>query len=239
MYAWVPDETSLAGREHLDPDYVRAYDQKTRLDVAEIIDSLRQLGLSSDSTLVDLGAGTGTVALAAATLCHRVVAVDPSPVMVATITERRDTLGLDNVDCVQAGFLSYQHVGEPPEFVFSRNALHHLPDFWKAVALTRIAKLLPPGGVFSISDLVFSFQPDQTQAAVEAWLSGAPDDPADGWTRAELEQHLRDEHSTFTWLLEPMIERAGLCIIEVEYSKDGVFAYYACVKPDLDRVAAE
>ncbi len=37
---------------------------------------------------------------------------------------------------------------------------------------------------------------------------------------------MRDEHSTFTWLLEPTIERAGFVIEEAEHSADGVFAAY-------------
>jgi hypothetical protein len=37
---------------------------------------------------------------------------------------------------------------------------------------------------------------------------------------------VRDEHSTFTWLLEPMIERAGFRVDEAVYSQDGIFAQY-------------
>jgi hypothetical protein len=38
---------------------------------------------------------------------------------------------------------------------------------------------------------------------------------------------VRDEHSTFTWLLEPMIERAGFRIEDAAYSQDAIFASYA------------
>jgi SAM-dependent methyltransferase len=62
--------------------------------------------------------------------------------------------GIRNVDCVQAGFLTFQHEGEPADFVSSRNALHHLPDFWKAIALARAAQWLRPGGVLLLRDLV-------------------------------------------------------------------------------------
>jgi hypothetical protein len=50
-----------------------------------------------------------------------------------------------------------------------------------------------------------------------------------GWTRAELAEHVRDEHSTFTWLLEPMIERAGFEVVDADY-RSGVFARYLCRK---------
>ena len=45
-------------------------------------------------------------------------------------------------------------------------------------------------------------------------------------SRAELEEHVRDEHSTFTWLLEQMIDRAGFSVKEANYSEDGIFARY-------------
>ena len=45
---------------------------------------------------------------------------------------------------------------------------------------------------------------------------------------------LRDEHSTFTWLLEVMIARAGFAIEEVSYSDDQLSARYALRKPRHD-----
>lgn len=47
-----------------------------------------------------------------------------------------------------------------------------------------------------------------------AWCATGGDGIVGEWSRAELEEHLRDEHSTFTWLLEPMIERAGFTVEE-------------------------
>jgi RNA polymerase primary sigma factor len=44
--------------------------------------------------------------------------------------------------------------------------------------------------------------------------------------REELEAHLREEHSTFTWLLEPMLERAGFEIVGASFSASRVFAAY-------------
>jgi hypothetical protein len=40
--------------------------------------------------------------------------------------------------------------------------------------------------------------------------------PEHGRTRSELAEHIRDEHSTFTWLLEAMIERADFAIAAAE-----------------------
>jgi hypothetical protein len=63
------------------------------------------------------------------------------------------------LEAVQAGFLSYEHAGDPPAAICTRNALHHLPDFWNAIALERLARLLQPGGVLRLRDVVYSFGP--------------------------------------------------------------------------------
>ena len=227
---WLPDEAALAGGEHLDAAAVAGYDAKAAFDPGEDVALLRSLGLGAGSTLIDLGAGTGTLALAAAPHLDRVVAVDVSPAMLAVLRRRARERGLANVEAVEAGFLAYEHAGPPADAVYSRNALHHLPDFWKALALTRVAAMLRPGGLLRLRDLAYSFPPDRAGEAIEAWLAGAPADPRVGYTRSELERHVRCEQSSFTWLLEPMLERAGFEIRRAERSPSGVFAAYVCVR---------
>ena len=227
---WLLDEVAHAGEEHVDPGYAAAYDAKTGADPAAELALLREHGLRADTTLVDLGAGTGLVARAAAPHCRRVVAVDASPAMLARVRERATAAGVTNVECVEAGFLTYEHRGDRPQLVHSRNALHHLPDFWKGIALARIARLLAPGGTFLLRDLVFSFEPHQADERLEAWLAAAPPSPERGWTRAELEQHVRSEHSTFSWLLEPLLEHAGF-EIRAAHHRQHSYSTYVCATP--------
>ncbi len=106
----------------------------------------------------------------------------------------------------------------------------HLPDFWKTIALERVAGLLRPGGMLLLEDLVYSFEPGEADAAMAAWLAAAPDDPAGGWTAAELAEHVREEHSTFTWLLEPMLERVGFEIRDRWLSPTRMYAAYTCLR---------
>src|SRR5262249_42245700 len=129
--SWFLDELAHAGSEHLDPGYAPGYDRKAGTDPADDLGVLRGLGLNETHTPVDRGAGSGTCALAAAPLCRRVIAVDVSPVMLAQLHQRSAQAGIENIECVQRGFLSYDHQGAPADFVYSRHALHHLPDFWK------------------------------------------------------------------------------------------------------------
>ena len=228
--SWFLDERAYAGEENLDPDHVARYDAKAGNDPGSDVELLIRLGLSPASTVVDLGAGTGATTLELAPHCARVVAVDISPAMLALLRQRVSAAGVTNVDVVEGGFLSYEHRGDPADFVYCRNALHHLPDFWKVVALERIAQMLRPGGILRLRDLVYSFGPSAVDEYIERWMTSATHDITSGWIREELETHVRDEYSTFTWLLEPMIERAGFAIEETHYSDDGLFARYVCVK---------
>ncbi len=230
MNDWHFDEGAHAGPEHLDPNYVAAYDAKAGSTVTDEISALRELGLSAASTFLDLGAGTGIMALTAAGVCRRVIAADVSPAMLEHVHMNVARLGLTNVECIRGGFLTYEHDGEPVDVAYSRNALHHLPDFWKGIGLRRVAGLLKPGGVFYLRDLVFSFGPEEAEYRIEEWLARAPERPEAGWTRSELATHVREEYSTYSWLLEPLLERTGFEIRDAEYSASRVFARYVCVK---------
>src|SRR5688500_9230738 len=95
---WYLDELAHAGPEHLDAAYIATYDRKAQTDPAPDVAALRDLGLDAGSTLVDLGAGTGTFALAAAPHCRRVVAVEVSPAMVAVTRAKAEKLGLGNLE---------------------------------------------------------------------------------------------------------------------------------------------
>jgi len=219
---WYPDEREHAGPEHLDPEYVVGYDAKTQLDLEDALERLRRYGLGPGTTLVDFGCGTGLLAAAAASEAGRVVGVDPSPAMLEVARRRSEA-----VEWVEAGFLTYEHDGEPPQLVHSRNALHHLPDFWKGIALARVHALLAPDGVLVLRDLVYDFEPAEAGRGIEEWLAGAAPTPAEGWTRPELEQHVRDEHSTFAWLLEALLEHAGFEILDSDV-RGRIYATYVC-----------
>lgn len=212
------------GRENVDASHVTRYDDISDADAAAEVRLLRAEGLDRDSTVVDIGAGTGQFALAAAEVSRRVVAVDPSPVMLSVLEEKARTRSVQLV-AVRAGFLTYEHSGAAPDFVYSRWALHHLPDFWKVIALRRVARMLRPGGTFRLSDVVYNFEPDETEERIESWCASLPSE-GDGWIRADIEEHVRDEHSTYTWLLEQMFDRTGFEVQDASYSDDGIFAKY-------------
>ena len=196
---WMLDEVASAGRENLDAEHVSSYDSKEDAAAEEEVRFLQSHGLTGECVVVDLGTGTGQLALAVAPVCARVVAVDVSPVMLEALRVNVGQARLDNVEVVEAGFLSYQHQGQPADVVYSRYALHHLPDFWKAVALQRIHAILRPGGRFaSGTSSTASLPPTQltgSRPGARAHLRAAPDQsdrnitcrptkPCSGWSKA-------------------------------------------------------
>jgi SAM-dependent methyltransferase len=225
-HSWVLDEMAFAGSEHLDPEYVKGYEAKSGYDPTEDVEILRNHGLNKTSEVLDIGCGTGVFTMAAAPLAKRVVAVDVSPAMLEAA--RQKTASLNNVEIVKGGFLSYRPDTDI-DFIFSKNALHHLPDFWKGLALENMAGYLKPGGILRIRDLIYDFSPKDAPAKLQEWFTGAADDPQKGYTIQDLSEHVRTEFSTYSWIFDEMLEEAGLKIIDRQYARS-VYGTYTCVK---------
>jgi len=68
-----------------------------------------------------------------------------------------------------AGLLSFAYQPNSFDLIVSEFALHHLPDFWKVVALSRIHGALKPGASFYLRDIVFASMPDGPDRDVEDW----------------------------------------------------------------------
>ena len=96
--------------------------------------------------------------------------MDVSGAMLTVLKEKSQRLGIENIGCVQGGFLTYEHRGEPADFVYSRrNSLRHLPDPFEVLALQRIASILGgAGGALRLHDPLFSFDPREAEDIIEA-----------------------------------------------------------------------
>jgi len=227
---WLFDESAHAGPEHFDSRFVSGYDRKQGYpDPTADLAVFARFGLGPTSVVLDLGAGTGQFALAAARRFGHVRAIDISAQMLEFLRERVAEANLPNLDCVRAGFLSYRHDGPSVDGVYTRNALHHLPDFWKAIALSRMARIMRTGAVLRVHDLIYDFQPLESKRMLDQWLDHAVEDPAEGYTRADFAVHIRDEHSTFRWLFEPMLAATGFEMVTAEF-RGQVYGAYTCVK---------
>ena len=227
---WYFPEFDPVGTDLASVEAVAAFDRNQGTDPARDGELLDRLGARTGMVLVDLGCGTGSLLVEAARRGMEAHGVDVSENMVAFTRERADQAGVDV--CVhRAGFLSYEHHGPPADIVTARSALHQLPDFWKQVALLRLRQFIRPGGVLHVSDAVWCFPAQQWERAIPEWIERMGKPEGSGFTRANFETHVREEFSTFDWVLEGMLTKAGFTIEAVDKSLPWYAAYTCSVSP--------
>src|SRR5881394_4452881 len=130
--------------------------------------ALTMLGVQQGWRVADIGCGNGVLACEAALMGAEVDAIDISPAMLA-LAEIQARDRKVRIRTQFAGLLSFAYQPNSYDLIVSEFALHHLPDFWKAVALSRIFKALKPGANFFLRDIVFVGMPDDTDRDVEGW----------------------------------------------------------------------
>lgn len=188
---------------------------------------LQRWGIEPSDTVIEFGCGPGVLAVEAARIRQHVTAVDVSGAMLAHAESLATRAGVTNITFVQAGFLTFQPSRPPVDVVVSVRALHHLPDFWKAQALARVKGMLKPSGKLHLSDVVFSFAPQEADRAIASWIDSTAD-PDAGFPRTFFEDHVRREYSTYTWILEALIRDVGFAIDEAAYDPRQTYATYSC-----------
>jgi ubiquinone/menaquinone biosynthesis C-methylase UbiE len=109
----------------------------------------------SADACVDLGAGTGFVALALAPLAGSVLAVDISPAMAESLAASAAQAGLENVRTEVADLRAFRRPPASADLVVSSYALHHLRDDDKRALAAEAARWLRPGGRIVIADMMF------------------------------------------------------------------------------------
>lgn len=224
-YDWWYDDARQVGLDFEDEHEVATYDARQGGSAERDRALLIELGLAPPMTMADIGCGTGILAREAARMCRSVVAIDVSAAMLATAKSQAG--GLDNLSFQRAGFLSFEAAPASFDLVTARNALHHLPDFWKAMALMRIFTALKPGGRLYLRDVMFAAPPGELAQAAEDWIVWLSENT--GYSRAEGACHIREEYSTFAWAIERMLTDAGYLI--VEQVQDGVYGTFLAQRP--------
>ena len=109
-----------------------------------------------DDHVVDLGAGTGLLALALAPRVRELMAVDFSERMLKRLDDNAAADGVNNVEPVVADLRRLPLEDECATLVVSNYAFHHLDDQGKELALAEARRILRPGGRLVICDMMFS-----------------------------------------------------------------------------------
>jgi ubiquinone/menaquinone biosynthesis C-methylase UbiE len=109
-----------------------------------------------DECVVDLGAGTGLLALALAPKVREVVAVDISQRMLERLDDAAIADGIHNIEFLTGDLRRLPLEDELATLVVSNYAFHHLDDAGKELALAEARRILRPGGRLVIGDMMFS-----------------------------------------------------------------------------------
>lgn len=227
--AWQYDELQQVGTDYGKKEIAEKYEsihskfRDMELEAEQVIDAL---GIMNSNFVIDFGAGTGTFALLAAKHCAKVHAVDVSAAMVDCASSRAKQQGISNIEFHVAGFLTYEHKEPPVDCIVTTLAFHHLPDFWKGIALKRMNVMLKPGGLLYMHDVIIEEQDacDNIALFIDA-LSVKGGQPV----RKGTEVHFREEFSTYDWVLDGMFARAGFSIRSKNID-GGVLGTYICEK---------
>jgi len=218
------NEFQQVGTDYSSLAEVEAYDNRMgsfRDVAAENREMLGTLNLPPGAAVLEIGCGTGRFARAAAAAGLTVTAIDISEIMLQYVSSKARS-EQHPVTTRHAGFLSLDFPAGQFDAAVSGAALHHLPDAWKLVALRNIARVLKPGGQFILRDVVFSLQNGDTP---EHCFTRFIDSFGPSIRPGAL-GHIKKEFSTYDWILEGLLTRAGFDILAKTPGTESFLVYH-------------
>jgi len=227
---WYYDELKQVGVDYTDIEEVKVYDlqMKKLRDIESESKSIRELlKIENCDSVLEIGTGTGELALNISAHCKKVVAIDISKTMIHFARMKAVKQNIKNIQFCNAGFLTYDNQNELFNVIITQLALHHLPDYWKMIALKRIHSMLKEDGKLYLRDVVFSSKIQD----YDSYFSNIIVDlkkSAGNKVAEETEIHIKDEFSTLDWIMEGLLISAGFKIENIQY--DGFIACYLCKK---------
>jgi ubiquinone/menaquinone biosynthesis C-methylase UbiE len=116
---------------------------------------LRLASLTGQDRLLDVGSGTGLLAIAASSQVAHATAIDVSDAMCERLRAKLREANIDNVDVVLAPASELPLADASVDVVVSSYCFHNMPDADKLRALHETARVLRPGGRVVIGDMMF------------------------------------------------------------------------------------
>jgi putative AdoMet-dependent methyltransferase len=229
------NERKQIGGSFIDPDRARMWDRRSAAIAGDFKERAKQiagmLNLGQQSVIADLGCGTGQYTLELSHYCRKVYAVDISSTMLDILEEKAKKRKASNIERINSGILEFLSKDMKVDAIVTQTALHHLPDFWKSVAIHKMAGMLNPGGKIFLSDVIFSFKTSEYERFFGDMIKEIAAKGDDGLTE-DAKLHLQEEFSTFDWILEGMFSNAGLRIETKIPVSPSYLAYVLRLDPD-------
>jgi len=149
---------------HNDQEYYARYD--------EILDMVVKVANASpQKKVLDIGTGTGNLAMRFLACGATVVGLDPSEKMLAVARKKIGNDSRVEFRRVDAPFLHIPYPDTSFDVVASTYAFHHIPHRAKAYAIREMLRVLKPGGVWALGDLMFKDKEAEKKALNQyEWL---------------------------------------------------------------------
>ena len=113
--------------------------------------------LQAAAQVLDVGTGAGHLSFALAPMAARVVALDPSPGMLATVRQAAAARGLPQIETCEASATALPFAAASFDLVCSRYSAHHWLDLPGALAQMR--RVVRPDGFILLIDLLGDDEP--------------------------------------------------------------------------------
>lgn len=236
--AWYYDEFVQNGTDYTDEEEILNYDRnmdKIR-DIREEMETmLRLIDLQPEEQVLEIGCGTGEFSIELSNYCREITALDISPGMIEFARDKARSRKRDNIKFINGGFLTFDPAEKQFNVIVTQLVLHHLPDFWKLIALKNINSMLKPDGKLYLRDVIYSSDIDDFDAFFSQTLHNIPEEAKD-IMKDDYVHHIKEEFSTFDWVMEGLLEKAGFRIEESHY-QDDFMASYLCRKENKQKMS--
>lgn len=223
---WKYDEFVQIGKDYSNPKESEIYD-KSHSDFRDVkkenLDLIKKLKIKASHHVIEFGTGTGEFAIEASKVGAKIIAIDISDEMLKIAKKKNKEEKTTSLKFIKSGFLNFEAKANSFDFVVTSYAFHHLPDFWKSIALSRIFNMLKPKGIFYIQDVVI--KESNCLENINSFIKHQ-EKQGGAFLKQDAIGHFKEEFSTFDWIFEKLLEKNGFEVMEKEYQFDLIGKYF-------------